>query len=51
MVLMNNELENIRKEAVMAYFRHYPDVRQEVMKKTTKTVSQHSLSPDQVSNP
>jgi hypothetical protein len=40
---MNDELERIWKEVVMAY---YPGIRLEGLRKTTKNLSQNSQSPD-----
>jgi hypothetical protein len=38
--LMNDDLENIWKESVVSYMKHYPGFRLEGLKKTIKPLSQ-----------
>jgi hypothetical protein len=48
---MNNELEKIRKEAVVAQFRYYPSICMDALRKTTKDLSQESRSKNRFLNP
>jgi hypothetical protein len=47
---MDDELERIYKEAVMAQLAYYPGIRLEEVRETTTTVFQHSRHPGQDSN-
>jgi hypothetical protein len=42
---MNDELERMWKEAVVAYLKYYPGIRLEGPRKTTKNFSQDNWCP------
>jgi hypothetical protein len=45
---MNDELEMIWKEVVMAQLRHYPGICLERLRKTTETLSQDNGVPAEI---
>jgi hypothetical protein len=47
---MNDELEITENETVVAYWRYYPDICLETLRKTIKNLTQDSLCPVQDSN-